>query len=119
MWMKTAGTLAVEASRNALLMAGIEPSTIGAVYVGSESHPYAVKPTASMVAEAIGATPDLTAADLEFACKAGTAAVQDLHGHGRCEHDTLRACCWLGYVRRDALATRWNTPLPQALLLSL
>jgi len=71
-----AGTLAVEASRNALLMAGIEPSAIGAVYVGSESHPYAVKPTASMVAEAIGATPDLTAADLEFACKAGTAAVQ-------------------------------------------
>ncbi|MFH1285359.1 MAG: hydroxymethylglutaryl-CoA synthase, partial [Candidatus Micrarchaeota archaeon] len=49
---------------------------IGAVYVGSESHPYAVKPTASIVAEAIGATPELTAADFEFACKAGTAAVQ-------------------------------------------
>lgn len=71
-----AGTLAVESSRNALLMAGIEPSAIGAVYVGSESHPYAVKPTASMVAEALGATPDLTAADLEFACKAGTAGIQ-------------------------------------------
>lgn len=71
-----AGTLAVEASRNALAMAAIEPSGIGAVYVGSESHPYAVKPTAAMVAEAIGATPDLTAADLEFACKAGTAGMQ-------------------------------------------
>ncbi|MFA6490037.1 MAG: hydroxymethylglutaryl-CoA synthase [Candidatus Micrarchaeia archaeon] len=71
-----AGTLAVEASRNAILMAGIEAPAIGAVYVGSESHPYAVKPTASIVAEAIGATPDLTAADLEFACKAGTAGIQ-------------------------------------------
>ncbi len=71
-----AGTLAVEASRNALLMSGIDPLKIGAVYVGSESHPYAVKPTAAMVAEALGATPELTAADLEFACKAGTAGMQ-------------------------------------------
>jgi hydroxymethylglutaryl-CoA synthase len=69
-------TLSVEASRNAIAMAGIDPQKIGAVYVGSESHPYAVKPTASIVAEAIGATPDLTAADLEFACKAGTAGMQ-------------------------------------------
>ena len=29
-----------------------------------------------MVAEAIGSTPDVMAADLEFACKAGTAAIQ-------------------------------------------
>ncbi len=71
-----AGTLAVEASRNALQMSGIDAQRLGAVYVGSESHPYAVKPTAAMVAEAIGATPDLTAADLEFACKAGTAGMQ-------------------------------------------
>lgn len=71
-----AGTLAVEASRNALAYCNIDPKAIGAVYVGSESHPYAVKPTAAIVAEAVGATPDLTAADLEFACKAGTAAMQ-------------------------------------------
>jgi len=44
--------------------------------VGSESHPYAVKPTATIVAEAVEATPNLTAADLEFACKAGTAGIQ-------------------------------------------
>jgi len=71
-----AATLAVEATRNALSLGKISPKGIGAVYVGSESHPYAVKPTATIVAEAIGATPELTAADLEFACKAGTAAVQ-------------------------------------------
>ncbi len=69
-------TIAVEASRNALRRAQIEPAKIGAIYVGSESHPYAVKPTATIVAEAIGATPELTAADYEFACKAGTAGIQ-------------------------------------------
>lgn len=69
-------TISVTAARYALARAKIDPKKIGAVYVGSESHPYAVKPTATIVAEAIGATPDLTAADLEFACKAGTAGIQ-------------------------------------------
>ena len=64
--------MSVEASKNALRRAGIDPREIGAVYVGSESHPYAVKPTGTVVAEAIGATPDVHTADLEFACKAGT-----------------------------------------------
>jgi len=71
-----AATLAVEAAKNAVAYSGIDVTEIGAAYVGSESHPYAVKPTASIVAEAIGATPELTAADLEFACKAGTAGIQ-------------------------------------------
>lgn len=71
-----AATMATEAARNAIAHAGVDPVDIEAVYVGSESHPYAVKPTASIVAEAIAATPVMTAADLEFACKAGTAAIQ-------------------------------------------
>ena len=65
-------TLSVEATRNALARAGIDPKEIGAVYVGSESHPYAVKPTGVTVAEAIGANPDCHCADFEFACKAGS-----------------------------------------------
>jgi len=69
-------TISVEAARYALARAQIDPQKIGAVYVGSESHPYAVKPTATIVAEAIMATPAMTAADLEFACKAGTAGMQ-------------------------------------------
>ncbi len=74
-------TLAVEAARNALRRAPeVDPKAIGALYVGSESHPYAVKPTATIVAEAIDATPALTAADLEFACKAGTAGIQACMG---------------------------------------
>ena len=74
-------TLAVEAAKNALKRAkNVRASDIGAVYVGSESHPYAVKPTAVTVAEALGITPHLTAADLEFACKAATAGIQACMG---------------------------------------
>jgi len=75
-----AATIAVEAARNAMARAGVNPDELKALYVGSESHPYAVKPTATIVAEAIGAAPNLTAADLEFACKAGTAGLQMVLG---------------------------------------
>ncbi|MDR3573301.1 MAG: hydroxymethylglutaryl-CoA synthase [Anaerolineaceae bacterium] len=68
-------TMSIEAARNALSRAGISPADLRAVWVGSESHPYAVKPTSTIVAEAIGATPNTQAADWEFACKAGTEAL--------------------------------------------
>jgi hydroxymethylglutaryl-CoA synthase len=69
-------TMSIEAARNALARAGIDPGEIRAVWVGSESHPYSVKPTSTVVAEALGATPHTQAADWEFACKAGTEAMQ-------------------------------------------
>jgi len=70
-------TMSIEAARNALSRAGdVDPTLIRAVWVGSESHPYAVKPTSTIVAEAIGATPHTQAADWEFACKAGSEALQ-------------------------------------------
>lgn len=65
-------TMSVEGSKRALKRAGIDPREIGAVYVGSESHPYAVKPSGTVLAEALGSTPEAHTADLEFACKAGT-----------------------------------------------
>ena len=73
-------TISVEAARNAVKMAQIDPVDIGAIYVGSESHPYAVKPTGTIVAEAIGCSHEMTCADYEFACKAGTAAIQTTMG---------------------------------------
>ncbi len=73
-------TISVEAARNAIKRASIDPTDIGAIYVGSESHPYAVKPTGTIVAEAIGCSYDMTCADYEFACKAGTAAIQTCMG---------------------------------------
>ena len=69
-------TISVESARAALRRCSINPQDIGAIYIGSESHPYAVKPTGTIVGEAIGATPDLMVADYEFACKAGTAGIQ-------------------------------------------
>jgi hydroxymethylglutaryl-CoA synthase len=68
-------TLSVEAARYALKRAGISGKEIGSVYVGSESHPYAVKPSGTVLAEAIGAVNDCHCADYEFACKAGSEAM--------------------------------------------
>src|SRR5512146_1990323 len=68
-------TMSIEAARNAMKRAQIDPTELRAVWVGSESHPYAVKPTSTLVAEAIGAVPNTQAADWEIACKTGTEAL--------------------------------------------
>jgi hydroxymethylglutaryl-CoA synthase len=73
-------TMGVEAGKRALLMAGISEKEVGCVYVGSESHPYAVNPTSTSVAEFLGIGNDYMAADLEFACKAATAGMQIVLG---------------------------------------
>lgn len=69
-------TMSIEAAKNALSRAQIDPKDIRAVWIGSESHPYAVKPSGTIVAQALNIFPANTAADLEFACKAGTEALQ-------------------------------------------
>src|SRR5262245_8637447 len=68
-------TMATEAARGALARAGVSATQLSAVWVGSESHPYSVKPSGTIVAEALGATPWVSAADWEFACKAGSEAL--------------------------------------------
>ncbi len=74
-------TIGVESGKNALSRAMVDPKDIGAIYVGSESHPYAVKPSGTVVGEALGMGPEYTCADLEFACKAGTAGMQICFSH--------------------------------------
>jgi len=69
-------TLSVEATLNALKRAGIRSKEINAVFAGSESKVYSVKPNASIIADALGIGNDYMGADLEFACKAGTTAIQ-------------------------------------------
>ncbi len=49
---------------------------ISALFIGSESHPYAVKPSGSVVKEALGLNNFLSMADLQFACKAGSQSLQ-------------------------------------------
>lgn len=68
-------TMSIEAARNALKRAAIDPQELRAVWVGSESHPYAVKPSGTVVAEAIGASTNIQSGDWEFACKAGSEAL--------------------------------------------
>ncbi len=48
---------------------------IGGIYVGSESHPYAVKPTSSIVGQFLGISDFSFGADLEIGCKAGTSGL--------------------------------------------
>ncbi len=72
-------TMAIEAGRQALRMAGISGKKIGAVYMGSESHPYAVNPSSTIVAQYLDCGNDYMASDLEFACKAATAGMQIAH----------------------------------------
>ncbi len=73
-------TIAIEAAQNALLRVNINSQDLEVCFVGSESHPYAVNPTATIVGELIGMNNNYLAADLEFACKAATAGIQATAG---------------------------------------
>ncbi len=69
-------TMGYEAAKNAIKRAGIDPKEIQAVFFGTESKPYAVKPSATVIAQALGITPDTMASDLEFACRAGSEGIK-------------------------------------------
>lgn len=69
-------TIGWTAAKYALERAKIDPKEIGAVYVGTESKPYAVKPSMTVIAEALGITPKILGADLEFACRAASEAIE-------------------------------------------
>ncbi|MDH5448584.1 MAG: hydroxymethylglutaryl-CoA synthase [Candidatus Bathyarchaeota archaeon] len=78
-------TAAVEAGKMALIHSGIDHRSVGKVYVGSESNPYAVKPIASKVAQVLKLGEEdraegvqcVDAIDTEFACKAATSMFKD------------------------------------------
>lgn len=65
-------TMAYEAVVNAIQRADVKPQDIDVLFTGSESHPYAVNPTSTIVAEFLGIGRNYLSADLEFACKAAT-----------------------------------------------
>lgn len=69
-------TMAIEAGKKAIDSGKIDPTKIGCIYVGSESHPYAVNPSSSTVATYLQMGNNYMTVDLEFACKAGTAGMQ-------------------------------------------
>lgn len=69
-------TLATQASLNALANLKNKKKNIGALFVGSESHPYAVKPSGTVIKSALGLSEEIAIADLQFACKAATQGLQ-------------------------------------------
>ena len=76
-------TLAVEAAQTALgssQASSERAKSIDIVFIGSESHPYAVNPTSTIVGDILGLSNNYLAADLEFACKAATAGMQASFG---------------------------------------
>jgi hydroxymethylglutaryl-CoA synthase len=75
-----AATIAIEAALESLSVFSGTASDIDVLFVGSESHPYAVNPTSTIVGELLGVGHEYLAADMEFACKAGTAAIQAIAG---------------------------------------
>lgn len=66
-------TMAYEASTLALKYFD-SPLSIGAVFLGSETFPYAVKPTSTALSEWLNLSHDYVSYDTQFACKAATGA---------------------------------------------
>lgn len=73
-------TIALEAALASLKNFKGKASAIEALFVGSESHPYAVNPSSTIIGELLGIGTSYLASDLEFACKAGTAGIQMVAG---------------------------------------
>jgi hydroxymethylglutaryl-CoA synthase len=73
-------SIALEAAFQSLTAFRGRPVDIEALFVGSESHPYAVNPTSTIVGELLGIGHNYLAADMEFACKAGTTGMQAIAG---------------------------------------
>jgi hydroxymethylglutaryl-CoA synthase len=74
-------TMATEAGLNAIEMAGVNPSDIGTVAVGSESKPYAVGTIARHVASFLGLGNEVYVADLEGACNSGMQSSAFVESH--------------------------------------
>lgn len=73
-------TIALESAQECLSVFAGLPTDLDVLFVGSESHPYAVNPTSTIVGELLGVGHTYLAADFEFACKAATAGVQAVAG---------------------------------------
>jgi hydroxymethylglutaryl-CoA synthase len=69
-------TLSTDAALSALNSFSGDKLEISNLFIGSESHPYAVKPSGTVVKDALGLSENMALADLQFACKAGTQGLQ-------------------------------------------
>ena len=79
-------TIAIESALSAYRGTTKNPEDTDVLLVGSESHPYAVNPTATIVGEFVGFNHQYLASDMQFACKGGTAAMQAIAGLVAADH---------------------------------
>ncbi|PIW73461.1 hydroxymethylglutaryl-CoA synthase [Candidatus Roizmanbacteria bacterium CG_4_8_14_3_um_filter_34_9] len=68
-------TMAFESASSALSDVKVDRNKIKVVLFGSETHPYAVNPASTILAEFLGIEKNYLAYDTEFACKAATGAI--------------------------------------------
>lgn len=68
-------TMAYESAAQTLADLDIDRKQIGAVFFGSETSPYAVKPVSTIIADWLGIENNYLAYDTQFACKAATGAL--------------------------------------------
>mgnify|MGYP001590663673 FL=1 len=73
-------TMAFESASSALSEVKIDRNEIKVVLFGSETHPYAVNPASTILAEFLGIEKNYLAYDTEFACKAATGALISAQG---------------------------------------
>jgi len=73
-------TMAFESASSALSDVKIDRNKIKVVLFGSETHPYAVNPASTILAEFLGIEKNYLAYDTEFACKAATGALISAQG---------------------------------------
>lgn len=72
----TLSTAAAKIALDRFLLNQGSIENIATLFIGSESHPYAVKPSGTVVKEALGLSNYMSMADLQFACKAGSQSLQ-------------------------------------------
>ena len=88
-------TMAIEASSNAIKHAGLEPYKVDALIFGAELKPYSVKPSSTVIAEALGLMPKSATFDIEFSCKSDVSALNvgiSLVKSGLAEHCLVIGC---------------------------
>jgi len=73
-------TMAFESASSALSSVDVDRGKIKIVLFGSETHPYAVNPASTILAEFLGIEKNYLAYDTEFACKAATGALISAQG---------------------------------------
>ncbi len=75
-WDEDSVTMAIQAAKASLEIAGLSGIELGAIYFGSCTNPCVSRAAAVTIAEALQTTSELLCTDCQFSTKSGTAALQ-------------------------------------------